>query len=410
MVLRLEVIDFNDPSNQALVARMPESGTAAIVYGAQLVVQQNQEAIFFREGKAMDRFGPGVHRLTTSNIPILSKVLNSPWEKSPFQACVYFVAKQIFHDQRWGTRQPIMIRDPDFGAVRLRGFGKFAYRVSDASLLVNSLVGTQGRITTQEINDFLRDSVVSGLTDFLSTANVPLLQLPEKFDEVAAAARVKLAGEFSRYGLELVQFVISSITPPEEVERAIDAKMSERMGGRGAWQPERRSPVEVSDLSKSVEREPTRGSKEPAGDSLNDPSLTLQQATSLLEKAAIERGWKVNSNGQDLLVNVPLGQFRRQQVKVDFGLKSDQSDEYVGLWTVCGPMNPSNAATMLRMNQHLLHGGFSLMQTGSSELLVIRSNLTLGSLTVNQLLETIAALAWQADSMEQQLSGAQDRW
>jgi hypothetical protein len=402
MVLRLEVIDFNDPSNQALVARMPESGTAAIVYGAQLVVQQNQEAIFFREGKAMDRFGPGVHRLTTSNIPILSKVLNSPWEKSPFQACVYFVAKQIFHDQRWGTRQPIMIRDPDFGAVRLRGFGKFAYRVSDASLLVNSLVGTQGRITTQEINDFLRDSVVSGLTDFLSTANVPLLQLPEKFDEVAAAARVKLAGEFSRYGLELVQFVISSITPPEEVERAIDAKMSERMGGRGAWQPERRSPVEVSDLSKSVEREPPRGSKEPAGDSLNDPSL--------LEKAAIERGWKVNSNGQDLLVNVPLGQFRRQQVKVDFGLKSDQSDEYVGLWTVCGPMNPSNAATMLRMNQHLLHGGFSLMQTGSSELLVIRSNLTLGSLTVNQLLETIAALAWQADSMEQQLSGAQDRW
>jgi hypothetical protein len=109
-------------------------------------------------------------------------------------------------------------------------------------------------------------------------------------------------------------------------------------------------------------------------------------------------------------VNVPLGQFRRQQVKVDFGLKSDQGDEYVGLWTVCGPMNPSNAATMLRMNQHLLHGGFSLMQTGSSELLVIRSNLTLGSLTVNQLLETIASLAWQADSMEQQLSGSQDRW
>lgn len=98
----------------------------------QLIVQQNQEAVFFRDGRAIDNFGPGRYTLTTANIPIISQILTIPWQKSPFQACVYFVGKQTFLDQRWGTRQPLTLRDKDFGMVRLRGFGKFAYRVVDA--------------------------------------------------------------------------------------------------------------------------------------------------------------------------------------------------------------------------------------------------------------------------------------
>ena len=156
MGLRLEVIQFLDESNEALVQRMPAEGTADIKYGAQLIVQQNQEAVFFRDGKALDVFQPGRHTLTTANVPILTRLLTIPWEKSPFQACVYFVGKQTFVDQKWGTPQPIVFRDKDFGMVRLRSFGKYSLRVADSSVLINTLVGTQGKYTTEAGDRFSR--------------------------------------------------------------------------------------------------------------------------------------------------------------------------------------------------------------------------------------------------------------
>ena len=164
-------------------------------------------------------------------MPFITRFLTIPWERSPFQAQVYFVGKQTFLDQKWGTRQPITLRDQDFGIVRLRSFGKFSFRVTDSPTLINTLVGTQGKYTTDQVSSFLKDLIVSRLTDVLGTSKISMLDLPAKFDEIAAAARVKVTDEFVKYGLELVDFFINAITPPEEVQKAIDARSS--MGAIG---------------------------------------------------------------------------------------------------------------------------------------------------------------------------------
>ena len=226
MSLRLEVIDFFDPTGRTIVQRVPPEGSAAIKYGAQLIVQESQRALFVREGQVYDEFGPGRYTLSTANFPLITRILTMPWERSPFQASVSFVGMQNFIDLKWGTKQPIAFRDKELSIVRLRSFGKFAIRVADPRLLLGTLVGTQGLYSTEQIEEYLRDRIVARLTDVLGTSLTSLFDLPSLYDEIAVAARAKTADDFRAYGLELTELFIGGITPPDEVQAMIDARSS----------------------------------------------------------------------------------------------------------------------------------------------------------------------------------------
>jgi membrane protease subunit (stomatin/prohibitin family) len=159
------------------------------------------------------------------NVPLLTKVLSLPFGgTSPFQASVVFVARHTFQDMKWGTKEPIPFRDSELYMVRLRAFGKYSFRVADPQLFVASVVGTRGLMTTQSLGDYLRDIVVARLNDLLGENLKTVFDLPAYYDELAAGAKARVAEDFSKQGLELVDMLISAITPPEEVQKKIDER------------------------------------------------------------------------------------------------------------------------------------------------------------------------------------------
>ncbi|TAK06255.1 MAG: SPFH domain-containing protein [Candidatus Manganitrophaceae bacterium] len=221
----MEVIEWLDQTGSEIVHRYPEKGSAEIKFGAQLVVRENQAAIFFRDGKGLDVLGPGRHTLSTMNLPILTKVLSLPWGfKSPFRAEVYFVSQKIFTQMRWGTKDPVAFKDSELGLIRLRAFGTFTMQATQPLLFINTLVGTQSSFDTDKIEDYLREVIVSRLNDFLGETVDSLIRLPQYYDEMGVAVKTRLTEDFRKYGIELVDFYINRITPPEEVQKMIDER------------------------------------------------------------------------------------------------------------------------------------------------------------------------------------------
>lgn len=225
----LEVIEWFDDTGQELVHRIPEKGSGEIKYGAQLIVRESQAGIFFYNGKAVGAFGPGRHTLKTANIPILTKIAALPWGfESPLRAEVYIINLKTFTNLKWGTRDPVAFKDQELGLVRLRAFGVFNIRVTQPVLLVNNLVGTQGIYTTKEIEEYLNRVVVSRFNDFMGENIDSILNLPAQYDELADALCEKLKKDFTKFGLNLTELYINAITPPPEVQKAIDDRS--RMG------------------------------------------------------------------------------------------------------------------------------------------------------------------------------------
>lgn len=225
MSVFMEILEWFDETGEEMVHRLPPEGSAEIKFGAQLIVRESQEAIFYDGGQVRDRFGPGRYTLSSRNLPLITTALSLPWGfKSPFRCEVYFVNRKAFTSLKWGTREPVVFRDERLGLVRLRAHGQISLRVRDASTFIHDLVGQRASYSTYDATDYLRDVIVSRLNDYLGESLRSVFDLPALYDEMAAELVDRLQPDFRKYGLDLTDFFITSITPPEEVQSMVDSQ------------------------------------------------------------------------------------------------------------------------------------------------------------------------------------------
>ncbi len=222
----IDVVEFTDDSQDTLVHRF-ERHNNEIKYGAQLTVREGQTAVFVSEGRIADIFGPGRHVLETANIPVLTTLKG--WKhgfQSPFKAEVYFVNMRRFTDQKWGTKNPVLIRDPEFGVVRIRAFGTYVLRVIDPAVFITEIVGTDGDFSTEEISEQMRNILVSRFADKLAESRIPVLDMAANYDELGETLLGHIQAEIAQYGLKVSKLLVENISVPPDVEKAIDERSS----------------------------------------------------------------------------------------------------------------------------------------------------------------------------------------
>lgn len=227
----IDIIEWLDDSSDTMVYRF-ERHENEIKYGARLIVREGQAAAFVNEGQLADVFQPGTYTLETRNLPILSTILG--WKygfESPFKAEVYFCNTRQFTDLKWGTKNPLMLRDAEFGPVRLRAFGTYAMRIRNAGAFLREIVGTQAHFTTDGISDQLRNMIVARFTDILGESRIPILELAGNYDELGKFLTTRIGPEFDQFGLELTKLLVENISLPPEVEQALDQRSKSSVTG-----------------------------------------------------------------------------------------------------------------------------------------------------------------------------------
>src|SRR5512143_629725 len=222
----IDIVQWIDDTNDTMVYRF-ERYNNQIKFGAQLTVREGQAAVFVNEGKIADLFQPGMYTLETQNLPILSTLQG--WKygfNSPVLAEVYFCSTRQFTDLKWGTMNPIILRDAEFGPVRLRAFGTYVMKVSDPAVLIRQIVGTDGRFTVDEIVNQLRNLIVSRFAEILGQSKIPVLDMAANYSELGDFLTKRISPEFQSYGLELTKLLVENISLPPAVEEALDKRTS----------------------------------------------------------------------------------------------------------------------------------------------------------------------------------------
>lgn len=232
----LKVIEWKDDTKNTVVYRYPLTDRYEIMTGSTLVVRESQVAIFVYKGQIADVFEPGTYKLSTENLPFITKILSLPTGfESPIKAEVYYVNTKQFTGQKWGTQNPIFLRDNDFGMVRLRGYGIYSYRIVDAKKFMKEMFGTNNLYTTDDVAEQLRPMVIQAITDTIAESKISLLDLAANYKEFSDTIVNNSGSEFEPYGIKLEKLVVENLSLPEEVEKALDERsklgiMEDKMG------------------------------------------------------------------------------------------------------------------------------------------------------------------------------------
>jgi membrane protease subunit (stomatin/prohibitin family) len=221
----IDIVEWTEPSqSETLAYRFPRYNNE-IKYGARLTVREGQAAVFVNEGQLADVFSPGMYTLETRNLPILSTLMG--WKygfSSPFKAEIYFVSTRQWTDQKWGTQNPVILRDPEFGPIRVRAYGTYAFRVTDPGAFLRQLVATEPDFEVYDISNQLRNTIVSRFSDVMGQAKIPIVDLAGNYERISQIALGKIGPDLDKMGLSLTLFYTENISLPPEVEQALDKR------------------------------------------------------------------------------------------------------------------------------------------------------------------------------------------
>ncbi len=361
----IDIIEWIDDTADTMIWRFPRYH-AEIKTNAQLTVRETQIAVLVNEGQFADVFQPGRYQLTTSNMPILTTLKG--WKygfNSPFKVDVYFVNTKQFLNLRWGTANPIMMRDPEFGPIRIRAFGSYCFRVEpDPTRFIRNVAGTDGNFTTEGVAEQLRNFVITKFTDYLAESKIAALDLAANLNEFSTELNIALKHDFSEFGIELTKFLVENISLPEAVEEALDKRTSMGVIGNMTTYTQ----MQFADSLKDAANNPTGGGNL-AGDAMG-AGIGLAMAGQLAQQMVNPQ----NSQPVGVQPQNPLG-FNPQQ-------------------NVPPPMPPQ---TMY----HVAVGG---VQQGPFPVIQLQQMVQQGQLTRETLVWTTGMAAWAAANSVPQLS------